>query len=90
MKYKQEQTTAALRRENAIMVYRVLEVRGSDLIARNSLNKGGAVMLAVSNPDDYRVGDYVDMVIVPTGDNSRRIKLVGHTPPEFRPGKGQE
>ena len=56
MTYKQEQTTAALRRENAIMVYRILEVRGTDLIVRNSLNKGGAVILTVSNSDGYKAG----------------------------------
>lgn len=85
MEYKHEQTTAILRRRNAIRAYKILDIQGNNLIVRNNLNKSKTAEFSVSEPDKYKVGGYVDMVFTKTGSNSHSIELIGHTPPEFVP-----
>lgn len=43
---------------------------------------------AVSDPDNYKVNDYVDMVFTWMGSSSYKIELIGHTPPTFTPNNG--
>lgn len=85
MEYKREQTTTMLRCKNSIRSYKILDVRENRLIVRNPLNKNGTVEVPVSEPDNYKAGDYVDLVFIRMGSNSHRIELIGHTPPEFSP-----
>lgn len=85
MEYKREQTTTMLRRRNFIRAFRILGVRDNNLIIRNSLDRNKTAEFAVSEPDEYKVGGYVDMVFIKTGTSSHTIELIGHTPPEFTP-----
>ena len=90
MEYKHEQTTAILRHRNSIRAYRILDIQGNNLIVRNNLDKGRTAEYPVSEPDNYKVGGYVDMVFVRRGSSSYAIQLIGHTPPEFTPDNGQD
>jgi len=85
MEYKREQTTTILRRRNFIRAFKILDIQGSNLIVRNSFNRNKTAEFAVSEPDEYKVGDYVDMVFTKTGSNSHTIELIGHTPTQFTP-----
>lgn len=85
MEYKREQSTIVLRRRNSVRAFRVLAIQGDNLIVRNSYDRDKTAEFAVSEPDEYKVGDYVDMVFIKTGTNSHTIELIGHTPPEFTP-----
>lgn len=85
MEYRREQTTSALRRRNSIKSFKILAVQNSNLIVRNSLDRSKTAKFAVSEPDEYNVGDCVDMVFIKTGSNSYSMELIGHTPPEFTP-----
>lgn len=85
MEYKREQTTTILRRRNSIRAFRVLDIRGNNLVVRNSLDRSKTAKFAVSEPDEYKVGDCVDMVFIRTGSNSYSMELIGRTPPEFTP-----
>lgn len=85
MEYKREQTTTILRRRNFIKAFRILDIQGNDLIVRNSYDRNKTACFTVSEPDEYKVGGYVDMVFTKTGTSSHTIELIGHTPPEFTP-----
>ncbi len=85
MEYKREQSTIVLRRRNSVRAFRVLAIQGDNLIVRNSYDRDKTAEFAVSEPDEYKAGDYVDMVFIKTGTNSHTIELIGHTPPEFTP-----
>lgn len=88
MKYKHEQTTTILRHRNSIRAYRILDIQGNNLIIRSNLDKEKTMEFAVSDPDNYKVNDYVDMVFTRTGSSSYRIELIGHTPSTFTPNNG--
>lgn len=93
MNYKHEQTATILRRRNSIKAYKILDIQGNNLIVRNNLDKSKTDRTAefpVSEPGNYKVGGYVDMVLVSRGSNSHAIQLIGHTPPEFVPDNGAD
>lgn len=85
MEYKREQTTTILRRRNFIRAFKILAIQGDNLIVRNSYDRNKTAEFAVSEPDEYKVGGYVDMVFIKTGTSSHTIELIGHTPEEFIP-----
>lgn len=78
MEYKREQTTTILRRRNFIRAFRVLAIRGDNLIVRNSYDRNKTAVFEVSEPNEYKVGSYVDMVFIKTGTSSHTIELIGH------------
>lgn len=85
MEYRREQMITTLRRRNSIRAFRILDVQGNNLIVRNSLDRSKTAKFAVSEPDEYKVGDCVDMIFIKTGSSSYSIELIGHTPEEFIP-----
>lgn len=90
MAYKHEQTTVLLRLRNSIRAFKILDIKGNNLIIRNNFNKDKTVEFEVLNPNNYNIGDYVDMIFCRTGSNSHRIELIGHTPLEFIPDNRQD
>lgn len=85
MECKREQTTTILRRRNFIRAFKILGIQGNNLIVRNSFDRNKTAEFAVSEPNEYKVGGYVDMVFIKTGTSSYTIELIGYTPPEFTP-----
>lgn len=90
MEYKHEQTTTILRHGGHIRAYRILDIQGNNLIVRNNLDKNKTAELPVSEPDNYKIDGYVDLVFVRRGSSSYTMRLIGHTPPEFTPDNGQD
>lgn len=86
MEYKKEQTKLIFRRRNSIRAYKILDIKDGSLIVRNPYKRENATEIEVPKPtDDYKVGDYADIIFLRTGNTGRKIEVVGHTPPEFVP-----
>ena len=91
MEYKHEQTTTILRHRNAIRAYRILDIRGDNLVIRNSYNRERAAGIPVPKfVSGYKVGDYADIVYFRTGSTGYKAEVIGHTPPEFTPYNGAD
>ena len=84
MTYKQEQTKQILRRRNSIRAYKVLDIQEGNLIVRNPYKREHTENIYVPKlADDYKVGDYADIIFCKMGSSSYKTELIGHTPPEF-------
>ena len=89
MEYKHIQTTAALRNNNGIKAYRILGIEDKHLIFQLWLNSDKQGRLMVSMPEEYEIGQYVDLQVVRTSKTSHTIKLIGRTPEVFIPADGR-
>lgn len=88
MNYKQEQTSNIKRRRSGITAHKILAIKGNNLTIRKNLKEPNTMDFSVLDARHYKAGEYVDMVIIKTGDHSSTTKLIGHTPPEFVPDNG--
>lgn len=43
----------------------------------------------VSMPEEYSVGEYIDLQVIRTGNASHTVKLIGRTPAAFIPADGR-
>ena len=87
MEFQKEQLTTLSRYRSNITVRQILDIKNGNLIMR-TWNKGDdTCRIPVSKPllPMYHIGDFVDMVILRTGNASYSARLVGHTPPQFYP-----
>ena len=89
MEYKHIQKTAALRNNNGIKAYRILSIEDKHLIFQLWLNSDKQGQLMVSMPEEYEIGQYVDLQVVRTSKTSHTIKLIGRTPEVFIPADGR-
>lgn len=89
MEYKTIQKTAALRNNNGIKAYRILGIEDKHLIFQLWLNSDKQERLMVSMPEEYEIGQYVDLQVVRTGNTSHTVKLIGRTPQMFIPADGR-
>ncbi|MDE7430659.1 MAG: hypothetical protein K2N34_01890 [Lachnospiraceae bacterium] len=84
MTYKYEQTKPALRRMNSIRAFRVLDIKGNNLIVRNPYDRERTFdLIAVKNPNEYEIGDYIDAIISRMGTSSYMAQFLGKTPSDF-------
>ena len=89
MEYKAIQKTAALRNNNGIKAYRILGIEDKHLIFQLWLNSDKQERLMVSMPEEYSVGEYIDLQVIRTGNASYIVKLIGRTPAAFVPDDGR-
>lgn len=89
MEYKHIQTTAALRNQNGIKAHRILGIEGNSLIFQLWLNSDEQGRLSVSMPEEYKVGQYIDLQVVWTSKASYQIHMIGRTPQKFIPNDGR-
>lgn len=89
MEYKHIQTTAALRNQNGIKAHRILGIEENSLIFQLWLNSDEQGRLSVSMPEEYKVGQYVDLQVVWTSKASYQIHMIGRTPQKFIPNDGR-
>lgn len=90
MEYKNIQKTTAQRARNEVKAYKILAIEDGHLIFQlwlNDTEKKG--QLKVSMPEDYQVGEYVDMQVIRTSKMSHAVKLIGKTPQKFIPADGR-
>ena len=91
MECKFEQTKLVLRKRNSIKAFKILDVREGCLIVRNPYKRENTVEIPVPKlADDYKVGDFADVVFYKIGSTSYRTELLGHTPPDFVPTDGED
>ena len=83
MEFKQEQLTTVSRHRNSIETVKIMDIRGTDLILERF--NGKTERFPVSYLAGYEIGQYLDVVFFNTGKSSHGMKLIGHTPPQFRP-----
>lgn len=89
MEYKHIQETAALRNRNEIKAYKILDIQDKHLIFQLWLNSDKQERLMVSMPEEYEIGQYIDLQVVRTGSASHAVKLIGRTPAAFIPADGR-
>lgn len=89
MEHKAIQETKALRNKNGIKAYRILGIEDKHLIFQLWLNSDEQGRLMVSMPEEYEIGQYVDLQVVRTSKTSHTIKLIGRTPEVFIPADGR-
>lgn len=85
--YDKIQLTALARYQNEISVRQILDIKNGELIM-HTWNSGEDICRIPVKKEQlplYSVSDYVDMIILRTGNASYTARLVGHTPPEFIP-----
>lgn len=83
------QTTAALRNQNNVKAYRILDIADKHLIFQLWLNSDEQGKIQVSMPEEYQIGQYVDLQVIRTSKVSYQIKLIGNTPQAFIPADGR-
>lgn len=64
MEHKAIQETKALRNKNGIKAYRILGIEDKHLIFQLWLNSDEQGRLMVSMPEEYEIGQYVDLQVV--------------------------
>ena len=89
MEYKHIQTTTALRNQNGIKAYRILDIEDKHLIFQLWLNSDEQGRLMVSMPEEYRIREFIDLQVVRTSKTSHTVKLIGRTPEVFIPADGR-
>lgn len=88
--YKREQTSKALRVNNRIWAVKILEIRDNSLIFRRKPGGDKTASIPVSRPQDYKVGQYIDVIVWNTGNASYGVNLIGNTPDDFIPTDGAD
>ena len=88
--YEHVQLTVALRSQNNIRAHKVLDIQGNDLVIKLWMNSEKTERFRVPEPEAYKVGEYLDFIILRTGKTSHTTKLIGKTPIEFIPVDGAD
>lgn len=89
MECKHIQTTVALRKQNGIKSYRILDIQDEYLIFQLWLNSDEQGKVMVSAPEKYKIGQYIDLQVIRTSKTSHTVKLIGQTPQKFIPASKQ-
>ena len=89
MEYKREQKTAPLRNQTNVKSYRILDIKDNYLYFQLWLNSDEQGKLKVSMPEEYQVGEYIDLQVIRNSRTSYQIHLLGRTPQKFIPTDGQ-
>lgn len=88
--FKREQMSRALRVNNSIWAVKILEIKGNDLVFKRSLRNDKMISIPVSHPQEYKVGQYIDVIVWSIGNSSYGAKLIGITPDDFIPADGAD
>lgn len=89
MEFEHVQTIMVLRRKNGIKAYKILDIRDGHLVFQLWLNSDEQGRITLSVPEEYSVGEYIDLQVVRTSKTSYIVKLIGRTPQMFVPADGR-
>ncbi|NBH15025.1 hypothetical protein D3Z36_12775 [Lachnospiraceae bacterium] len=89
MEYKKEQKTAPLRNQNNVKAYRILDIKDNHLYFQLWLNSDEQGKVKASMPEEYQVGEYIDLQVIRNSRTSYQIHLLGKTPVAFIPADGR-
>ncbi len=87
--YEYIQKSTALRSQHSIKAHKIIDIKDKNLIFQIWLNSDELDRMPVSFPEEYEVGEYVDLQVFKTGGASYQIKLIGKTPKAFIPADGR-
>ena len=73
---------------SSVTAHKILAIRGNDLIVQLWRNSDKTSNIPVSMPEEYSIGDYVDLQVIRHSKTSHSITLIGHTPQKFIPANG--
>ena len=88
MEYKEIQKTVLSRHANSVTAHKILAIRGNNLIVQLWRNSDKQGSIPVSMPEEYSVGQYIDLQIARHSRTSHSITLIGRTPQKFIPADG--
>ena len=88
-RYEHIQTTAALRNQNKIKAHRLLDINDGQLIFQLWPNRDEQGCLSVSMSEEFKIGEYIDLIVLRTSRTSYTVKLIGRTPQKFIPADGR-
>lgn len=84
-KYERRQLTTVLRHKNNVTAHKILDIQGDYLVVRLWCNKCETERISISTSEEYKIGEYIDLVVLRMSKTSWRIELIGHTPQDFIP-----
>ncbi len=84
-KYECRQLSAVSRHKNYISAHKILDIQCNYLVVRLWCNKCETERIAVPTPEEYKTGEYIDLVVLRMSKTSWRVELIGYTPQEFIP-----
>lgn len=87
--YKNIQKTVALRHQNNVKAYKIIDIRENHLIFQLWLNSDKLEEIQVSMPEEYQIGGYIDLQVTRTSKMSHQVTLIGRTPQKFIPADGR-
>lgn len=87
--YKNIQKTVALRHQNNVKAYKILDIQGKYLIFQLWLNSDKQEQIMVSMPEEYQIGGYIDLQVTRISKMSHQVTLIGRTPQKFIPADGR-
>lgn len=89
MEYRKEQTTTPLRGQNNVKAYRILDIKDNHLTFQLWLNSDERGQMKVSMPEEYQIGEYIDLQVIRNSRTNYQIHLLGKTPAAFIPADGR-
>ena len=88
-RYEHIQKTTALRNQNSIKAYKILDIQGKRIFFQLWLNSDEKGSISISMPEEYEIGQYVDMQVIRHSKTNYSVKLIGATPKAFIPADGR-
>lgn len=85
-----EQNDRLSRYHAGIRAYKILNIRGNDLIFRLRGGSDKTESFPVTDIEAYQTGKYIDLIVEFNGRTSYSIRLIGKTPERFVPADGAE
>lgn len=75
--------TKLTRHFSGITSHKVLKVENDKITIRRSANSDKLIDFPISDPGEWKVGDFADFFIIATGSHSYRCDFRGRTPEKF-------
>ena len=87
--YEESQKTTISRHVNFISAHRILDIQGNNLIIQLwPSDDSKTANILVSMPEEFSIGDYVDLQVIRHSKTSNSVELIGRTPQKFIPANG--
>lgn len=80
---EQQYSTRLSRHLSGLTSHRVLEIEDNKIIVQRAANNHQKIKFPVSDIASWKIGDFVDLFVIPTGDMSYQARYIGKTPERF-------
>ena len=87
--YEESQKTTISRHFNRVTAHRILDIRDNALVVQLwPSDDSKTASIPVSMPEEFSIGDYVDLQVIRHSKTSNSVELIGRTPQKFIPANG--